>query len=100
MLVNADPRLAAALKYEGAAQTLLNDLHQGVLACRDPVTLTALLGKYTATAVARQSWMPGFSKHSGPNTGAEAQAKPFVMMSSILKDIHDTSSAIVNNLKG
>ena len=50
MALTLDPRLKVALNDENSARTMLIELNQQILSCRDPGLLAELLGKYLAVA--------------------------------------------------
>jgi hypothetical protein len=92
MAIQLDPR-ARALQNDGAAHSLLSDLHRQILARPHALVLTELLGKYVATAVARSNAAPG------PVQPGDRLSKLTSTISNIMKKAHDDANAIVQNMK-
>ena len=97
-----DPRLAVALSDDGSARTLLADLHQQVLSCRDPRTLAELLGKYVVAAAARQT-LPAqqtrLPMRRLTTSQSQMDAQRYQTISNISRAAHDAATSSITNIK-
>jgi uncharacterized membrane protein len=101
-----DSRLATTLRDESGARSVLNDVHQQILNCRDTTTLAQLMGQYVAAAVMRQ--MVGSQPALGRTPVVrqtyvqkqQMEARIMSTLSNIMKTAEDTTKATISNIKG
>jgi hypothetical protein len=92
-----DLRLTTALADDGSARSMLNELHQTVLASPDANLLASALARYIAMALLRQSKMAKW--RIGAYRGIDQQTVLMQMISQVMKQSQDQAKAIINNLR-
>jgi hypothetical protein len=97
-----DPQLSAALNDSSTATTLLSQLHQQILVCRDQRILSDLLAKYLVAASARQSAMRGTaqpfaSRYSQSRMPMESSN--YQSISNVMKAAQEKANSMINNMK-
>ncbi|HEY7185050.1 MAG TPA: hypothetical protein VH436_00815 [Vicinamibacterales bacterium] len=106
-----DPRIPSAITSDASALGLMNQLHQQIISSPDANTLGSLLGTYTAVAAIRAARrsspppLPSAVTSTMPTTWGATPIQPqresriYVMVSNILKAVHEQANNTITNVK-
>jgi hypothetical protein len=105
MSLSPDPRLAVALRGVPQARTVLGELHQQIVTCRDERTLCSLLANYFAVALAKQTPAPSDAMRPLSDTvlrlqnAIQQESRRFTTLSNASKARRDTSMNTIRNTR-